>query len=164
MFIYAAGERNWSFKLSKTPSESVEVDLQISTQPFKYQSISDFQNPAGLVYRDRVDGIAYTLETRMYPISFAEFAPPFIELGINTITYYMRAVCYVPGEASGSVVPIVSETHAVHYTGDQQLFLLSTVYDFENLPPEDVVVKSYVPDTDFWQYYPPRWPDRKSVV
>lgn len=156
-FMYAGGDRDWIFKLSKVPAASVEVDVQISTMPFKYQSMSDFYNPAGLVHRNREQGIQYTLETRMVPVSFSEFAPPLYQLGNNTITYYMRAICYVPGEGAGTVVPVVSETHQIHYTGNKDLFLVGQ-YDFDNLPPEEVVVKSYVPTTDFWQYYPARWP------
>ncbi len=157
VFIYAAGNKKWSFMLEKIPRDSVEIDLQISTLPYKYRSIADFQHPAGLVYRSRVAGLSYTTTTRYYPFSFADFAPPFVELGINTITYYVRAVCYVPGEGVGTVVPIVSKTHQIHYTGDQQLYLLGK-FDFDNLPPEEVEVRSYVPTTEFKRYIPARWP------
>lgn len=156
IFLYAAGERDWSFLLDEIPIESVEIDLQISTVPYKYQSISDFQNPVGLVYRSNASGLSYTTKSRYYSVSFTEFAPPLSELGSNTITYYLRAVCYVPGEGAGTVVPLISKTHLIHYTGDKDRFLLSQ-FDFENLPTEEVVVKSYVPTTDFWRYYPARW-------
>ena len=109
-----------------------------------------------MVYRSKDSGLSYTTTTRFYPISFSEFAPPLIQLGTDTITYYIRAVCYVPEEGTGTVGPIVSKTHQVHYTGDQKLYLISQLAT-ESQTPEEVVVKSYVPTTDFWRYYPAQW-------
>ncbi len=156
-FLYAGGNRDWKFELTKIPGDSVEIDLQISTVPFHAKNLYDYQNPSGLVYRSRVTGLSSSVATRWYPVSFSEFAPPLFQLGPNTIRYYIRAVCYVPGDVPGTVFPITTKTDSIYYTGDQQVFLLSRL-DLDNLPPEEVEVKSYVPKTQFRDYYPARWP------
>ena len=65
-------------------------------------------------------------------------------------------VCFVPGPSSGTVVPVVSKTGRVVFTGNYTVFLAGN-FDPEDLPPEEVTVKSYVPYTDFQRYIPVEW-------
>ena len=157
LYIYAGGISDWSFMLEDIPTDSVEVDFQISTLPFKTATPSDYQQPGGLVYQSEATGLSYTTVTKYYHVPFSDFAPESSQLGEDTIQYYMRAVCYVPGPAAGTVVPVATKTHSVFYTGDLKAYQISQL-DVPPMKVRDVVVKSYVPHTDFQRYIPVQWP------
>ena len=157
MAIWAGGNTDWSFSLSNIPTDSVEIDLQLSATPFAGTTMADFYEPAGLVYRSRATGLGYTTVSRTYNWSFSDFAPDAQTLGTGTVRYYMRAVCYVPSGPAGSVRPVISITIPIYYTGDVKV-LAAIAYDPPEPEPEEVVVESYVPYTEFLRYIPVQWP------
>jgi len=161
MAIWAPGNTDRTFVLDDIPADAVEIDLQLSSIPFSAQTSDDFKNPAGLVHRSQVTGLGYTPVTRYYHWSFSEFAPEPVILGANTIRYYLRAVCYVPDEASGSVRPVISKTIPIYYTGDMKV-MVAVSYDPPDPEPEEVVVQSHVPYTSFQRYITAQWPIYKS--
>lgn len=137
-------------------SDSVELDLQIASVPFKNVTETDYQQPSGLVYQEEFTDLVYNLKTQYFKIPMGDFMPTAAELGEDTVWYFIRAICYVPNEEDGTIVPIATKTYKIVYTGDMGIYLLGT-FDPSELPPEEIEVESYVPETDFIRYEPARW-------
>ncbi|WKY48979.1 hypothetical protein Q5O24_06590 [Eubacteriaceae bacterium ES3] len=156
LYLFNDGAFDRTLMLSDIPGESVEIDLQIASQPFNNQTMTDFTQPAGLVYRDQKTGITYTTVTKFYELSFSEIIPKLNILGNGTIRYYLRAVCYVPGETPGTMVPLATKESSIVFTGDYAIYLAGS-FDINDQPPEEVTVHSYVPSTEFLRYIPTRW-------
>ncbi|HEY5466953.1 MAG TPA: hypothetical protein VIL27_07985, partial [Clostridia bacterium] len=143
--------------VSKVPIKSVEIDFQFSTEPFKTATQDNYRNPAGLVYRSDAKNVGYTEVTRYYQVPLSDFAPTAAELGKNTVKYYMRTVCYLPGGEAGTTYPVVTKTGVVLFTGDPMVILAQTQSPALVLPSEQVVVKAYVPTIDFERYIAVQW-------
>ncbi|MBN1775435.1 MAG: hypothetical protein JW817_03110 [Clostridiales bacterium] len=159
--VWAPSADHWTLTLDNIPTDSVEIDLQLSSIPFSTQSTNDFSDPAGLVYRSQVTGLSYTTVTRYYHWNFSDFAPAAESLGNSTVLYYLRAVCYVPDGPTGSLRPVISETTPVFYTGDPLVFAAIS-YDPPDPEPEEVVVESNAPYTYLQRYITAQWPIPKS--
>ncbi|NLW88727.1 MAG: hypothetical protein GXY43_03270 [Clostridiaceae bacterium] len=152
--IYAGEEPVWTFSLGNMSANRVESDFQIASVPFK-SGLAQLRNPDGLVFSKKETSPAHSVYSGYYYVDFSKFAPTLSELGKDTITYYLRIVYYIPGDDPGTVIPIVSETATLYYTGDSELFVLDVPP--LSLPPEEVVVKTGLPSVDFHRYIPPRW-------
>jgi hypothetical protein len=152
--IYTGFNTDWSFSLSGIPKETISFNLQIATAPYKTESQSDWDTPEGLVYEN--EHIFIQVE-HFYHIKFSEFAALPLNRADGTTVYYMRAVCYVPGQATGSVVPVVSRTAKIIYTGDMKLYMAAQ-FDVADMPPEELTVPANVPHTDFLRYIPAQLP------
>jgi cell division septation protein DedD len=154
--IYAPGNTIRGFRLEQIPIDSVEIDFQIAALPFEGQSASQYQKPDGLVFESSAENLAYTPVSRSYSVDFSTFAPPPVLLGDKTISYYVRAVCYVPGRLPGTIVPVVTHVGKILYTGNMKIVLANQI-DLPEPQPEEVEVAAYIPYTDFHRYSPPRW-------
>ncbi len=148
--------------MSKTPIDSVEIDFQVATEPFKTATQADYSDPAGLVYRSVEKNMVYTTVTRYYQIPFQDFAPTAEALGKNTVRYYVRAVCYQPGAVPGTAWPVVTKTGVILYTGDPMTLIAENLESAVSLPTEQVTVKSYMPNVEFLRYIPVQWESPNS--
>ncbi|MDW7657098.1 MAG: GPI anchored serine-threonine rich family protein [Bacillota bacterium] len=154
LFIYTGFDTDWKFELGEIPEKATTIDLQIATVPFKTASQTDWQEPAGLIYREIK---THTYIRQYFNVSFADFATLPMFRSDGTSVYYIRAVCSVPGVETGTVIPVATKTHKIVYTGDLVLYMASQ-YDPADMPPEELEVKSNVPNTEFLRYSPVKWP------
>ena len=154
--VYAPGETRWDFHIENVPRDSVEIDFQVASIPFEGTSTNQYQHPDGLVYESSDENLVYTTVSRSYTVEFSKFAPSPDELGDQTIAYYIRAVCYVPGRIPGTVIPVATEVGKALYTGDLMDVIVNQM-ELPELPPEEVEVAANIPYTDFERYIPPRW-------
>ncbi|NLO62301.1 MAG: hypothetical protein GX099_02595 [Clostridiaceae bacterium] len=152
--FYAGKDPTWQFYMSDMSANRVESDFQITSVPFKPGS-AQLRSPDGLVFSKKESSPAHSVYSGYYRVDFSKFAPDLSALGKETIEYYVRIVYYIPSDYPGAVIPIVSETGVIFYTGDSELYIL----DIPPItyPPEEVPVNTGLPSADFHCYEPPRW-------
>ena len=179
--ILASGKTNWGFSVNGIPMYTSGnnswgpkmVEYQVSTVPFSIQeqlNSDDYMNPAGLVYKVKEPKL-YITKDLGFNIPFAEFAPSEKELGKGKVVYYVRSVVYYPGTRDKiyttkeindgmwdetSFVAIATKGDIVVYTGDYSLYESINNGAATVGVPEEVVVKSNVPQTRIVGYDPPR--------
>ena len=162
--IFTGYNTDWSFELSGIPTKTLSFDLQIASVPFNDENQMDWQAPEGLVYQETH---VFIQVQHFYHIRFADFATlPFYRAD-GTQIYYMRAICYLPGSAEGTVIPITSPKHIKSSTPAIFLIYMASQYDASDMPPEELEVKSGVPHTDFLRFIPARassLPPLKSIL
>ena len=154
LYIYTGFDTDWKFELGEIPEKATTVELQIATVPFKTATQTDWEQPAGLVYRDHT---THTYIRQYFNVRFTDFATLPMHRSDGTSVYYIRAICAVPGVETGTVIPVATKTHKIVYTGDFLIYMASQ-YDPSKMPPEELMVKSNVPYTDFLRYIPIKWP------
>ena len=178
--LYSGGNTTWKFSLNKIPLSSYGIakpyliEYQVSTIPFSIQEdlcSDDYMNPPGLVYKSKKTTLQSTV-TETFSIPFDEFVPKSEgSYQLAKRTYYIRAVMYYNGTPSKiytqnelnegvwddtSYVALATKGDVVIYTTSYSIF--ESINNSAALVgvPEEVTVKSYVPDTRIVGYDPPR--------
>ncbi|WP_418791923.1 S-layer homology domain-containing protein [Phosphitispora sp. TUW77] len=129
------------------------VVMQVAAKPFT-GSMVDWDAPKGLVYSKSYTNLPVKLNTQFenaVPIKFSQFGPDeSIMKPDEFISYYVRAVAVKPSNIAGSEEVAFSETITVNY-------------GYPSAPkwfiPQDVSVKSYIPNIKVLHYRPVQWED-----
>lgn len=153
--IYAhPNDKYWDFQFRSTPEKTVAAEIQVTTSPFSNASGS-YENPAGLVYRNRWDKGTFTTNDWSFTLPLLNFTEPVEKLGTNTVRYYVRMVFFRTSDSEpGVVYPITSETQLIYYNN---LELNKSAASLKFAPTQQVTVKSNIPYTTFQYYIPAQW-------
>lgn len=161
-------DKFWDFEWRSLPAGTIRAKIQVTTVPFDKKTATSYEHPAGMVWPSKPPFQYYGI----IPVNGLRMRIPLSEFTAQaggTITkptcFYVRLVCFVPGDDPGVERPVASETQKLYYVNT----LSPAEFQFGESPAsvrptETITVKSGVPFTTFSYYKPATWeaPDAKK--